>query len=66
MVAAREDDADPDAKTCKHHWRIARPSGGTSTGVCRRCGASREFLNYAQYSTISRTRKPSSNQTTSS
>ncbi|MEX0800742.1 MAG: hypothetical protein WD379_05960 [Dehalococcoidia bacterium] len=52
-------------KVCKHHWRIARPSGGTSTGVCRLCGASREFLNYAHYSAVSRTRKPSSqNQTT--
>jgi hypothetical protein len=28
-----------------HHWVIAAPTGPTSTGVCKHCGASREFVN---------------------
>ncbi len=28
---------------CRHHWRIAPPNGPTVRGVCRRCGAEREF-----------------------
>ena len=39
---------------CTHHWRIATPSGETSTGVCQICGASREFQNYAYRPTMSR------------
>ncbi len=46
---------------CKHHWRIASPSGETSTGVCQICGASREFQNYAYRSSMSRLRKPATN-----
>jgi hypothetical protein len=30
---------------CRHHWKIAAPNGATSMGVCRRCGAEREFAN---------------------
>ena len=30
---------------CRHHWRIASPNGATSRGVCKRCGAEREFPN---------------------
>jgi hypothetical protein len=51
---------------CKHHWRIASPSGETSTGVCKNCGASREFQNYAYHSAMSRTRKAPTNQAASS
>jgi hypothetical protein len=47
---------------CTHHWRIASPSGETSTGVCQICGASREFQNYAQRSSMSLLRKPSANK----
>lgn len=32
--------------TCVHHWIIESPSGRTSTGVCRICGARRDFQNY--------------------
>jgi len=32
--------------TCIHRWRIESPNGPTSTGVCQRCGATREFVNY--------------------
>ena len=31
--------------TCKHHWVIGPPEGPTSTGVCRLCGAKKEFEN---------------------
>ncbi len=54
-----------DEEDCKHHWRIASPSGETSTGVCQICGASREFQNYAYRSTMSRFRKPANNNRTS-
>ena len=30
---------------CRHHWRIASPNGATSRGVCKRCGAERDFPN---------------------
>ena len=35
-------------QTCVHHWKIAPAafdSGPTSEGVCRKCGAVREFRN---------------------
>ena len=35
---------------CIHHWRIEIPDGPTSTGICRRCGATREFKNYLETS----------------
>lgn len=31
---------------CRHHWKIAAPSGRTSMGRCKLCGAEREFLNF--------------------
>ena len=33
-------------QACTHHWLIAPPSGPTSKGVCRDCGATREFRNH--------------------
>ena len=30
---------------CKHHWVIASPSGPTSEGRCKHCGAIRSFSN---------------------
>lgn len=30
---------------CTHRWRIEPPAGPTSRGVCRLCGAEREFRN---------------------
>ncbi|MCK9520826.1 MAG: hypothetical protein M0R74_17655 [Dehalococcoidia bacterium] len=29
-----------------HRWRIEEPSGPTSTGVCKVCGATKEFKNF--------------------
>ncbi|UCC60349.1 MAG: hypothetical protein JSW38_07470 [Dehalococcoidia bacterium] len=37
----------PKAK-CPHHWLIDPPQGPTSMGICKLCGATREFDN--QYS----------------
>ncbi|MEX2553782.1 MAG: hypothetical protein WD627_12375 [Actinomycetota bacterium] len=31
--------------TCQHHWLIEAPEGPTSKGLCKKCGAEREFLN---------------------
>ena len=30
---------------CTHHWFIEALEGETSSGVCRNCGARREFTN---------------------
>lgn len=49
---------------CTHYWRIASPAGQTSTGVCRICGASREFQNYTQRQPLTRARR-ADNQTAS-
>ncbi len=45
---------------CTHHWQIASPSGEKSAGVCKTCGATRDFQNYAYRSSMSRLRKPAS------
>jgi len=31
---------------CHHHWVIESANGPVSVGVCRLCGARREFFNY--------------------
>ena len=31
---------------CRHYWVIESPAGRTSWGVCKYCGARREFNNY--------------------
>ena len=35
--------------TCAHHWLIESPAGPTSTGVCKHCGAVREFETYVEF-----------------
>ena len=61
MVEFLRDAGTEQKEDCTHHWRIASPCGETSTGVCRFCGASREFQNYAYRSSMSRLRKPANN-----
>ncbi len=39
---------------CQHYWIIDAPDGPTSKGVCKHCGATREFANYWPYSTWER------------
>ena len=31
-------------ETCVHHWLIGPPVGETSSGVCKLCGETRQFL----------------------
>ncbi len=38
-------DAGAAAGECRHHWRIAPPDGTTSRGICKHCGAQRDFPN---------------------
>lgn len=45
---------------CRHHWVIESPQGATSRGVCRLCGAEREFPNSAQDSLWEGEASPSS------
>lgn len=33
---------------CVHHWKIETPNGEMSRGVCKNCGAIKEFPNSAQ------------------
>lgn len=33
---------------CAHRWRIESPNGAMSMGVCRICGAEKEFPNSAE------------------
>jgi hypothetical protein len=35
---------------CKHYWIIESPKGPTSRGVCKYCGAKKEFGNYTHHS----------------
>ncbi len=35
-----------DQTGCRHHWVIDSPSGPTSHGVCKVCGAVKQFQNY--------------------
>ena len=36
------------ATQCHHHWLIDAAAGPTSKGVCRLCGAERQFSNYLE------------------
>ncbi len=31
-----------------HHWKIEEPNGQVSRGVCKHCGATKEFRNWLQ------------------
>jgi len=39
---------------CRHYWIIETPEGPTSRGLCKYCGAIKEFDNYWPYSTWER------------
>ena len=42
--------ARPEGKgTCSHYWIIESPTGPTSAGKCKLCGAVCEFANYVPY-----------------
>ena len=42
----------PNTSLCQHHWLIESPNGPVSKGVCRLCGAEREFQNYTEFSSF--------------
>jgi hypothetical protein len=46
-AAALKDKEAPPAPQCRHHWIIEAPQGATSWGVCKVCGAKKEFPNSA-------------------
>ncbi len=46
QVLTHEPEA-PSEPACRHHWIIETPHGPTSHGVCRLCGAERDFENSA-------------------
>ncbi len=55
-MASVLDKAEPEKKRiaevqCIHYWIIESPKGPTSRGVCKYCGAVREFKNYMPYPT---------------
>ena len=31
---------------CAHHWIIDPPDGPVSNGTCKKCGKTREFMNW--------------------
>ena len=41
-------------RKCQHYWIIDTPKGPVSRGVCKYCGAAKEFQNYWQGSTWER------------
>jgi hypothetical protein len=45
-VATQPEKATKDGR-CRHHWLIGSPEGPTSVGVCKLCGARKEFRNSA-------------------
>ncbi len=50
--APREKSARKDR--CQHYWIIETPSGPVSKGVCKYCGAVKEFQNFWQGSSWER------------
>jgi len=47
-VAAVSQASEATAETqCRHHWLIESPHGATSMGICKLCGAQKEFRNSA-------------------
>jgi hypothetical protein len=46
--APSQEKSAPSVPECRHHWIIDTPQGAMSKGVCKICGAEREFPNSAQ------------------
>lgn len=42
--------SDSDFQECQHHWVIQEADGPISSGMCRLCGALKEFKNYLEAS----------------
>jgi hypothetical protein len=50
--------SDVTSDECAHHWMIETPNGETSQASCKRCGKTRDFLNYSQRKVMTRSVKP--------
>ena len=50
LRSEKEVSATQEIEQCVHHWIIAPPEGPTSTGVCKKCGAVKEFENHVGFS----------------
>lgn len=50
--------SDVSADGCAHHWMIETPNGESSQATCKRCGKTRDFLNYSQRKVMTRSVKP--------
>ncbi|MEO8538492.1 MAG: hypothetical protein ABI577_02035 [bacterium] len=37
-----------DTPVCVHHWVLSSPVGGTTAGLCRDCGAAKDFVESAR------------------
>lgn len=37
------------ASGCRHHWLLSEPRQGVVRGVCKRCGARREYPAYPEW-----------------
>jgi hypothetical protein len=46
--APNTDTTTPETPVCVHRWVIDSPNGAMSRGVCRVCGAEKEFPNSAE------------------
>jgi hypothetical protein len=44
-AVTQPEEAVKDDSGCRHHWLIESPHGPTSLGVCKLCGARKEFRN---------------------
>lgn len=44
MTAPKKQDPKPSDHF--HHWKIEEPDGMISVGICKHCGAKREFKNW--------------------
>ena len=42
------------ASDCAHHWVLGSPAGAVCQGVCKRCGAEREFSTAPERGWVSR------------
>jgi hypothetical protein len=49
---------------CSHHWLIEPPKGPTSKGVCKLCGARKEFDNQLKLRGLIAASSPSRESTT--
>ena len=46
--ASRKSAPAAEPEGCAHNWVIGRPDAQVSRGVCSKCGAEKDFLNYGE------------------